>query len=149
MVHSRPTLKPTMGRSRIVLALASVTVAVILLWNVNATSDSTWITDTTAIEPADGLKATVQMHRAGPDLIVELKNFPSFKSQFKQPSISSSRDGGVTVSLESSSSGFVSNKSEQLTNISMKLPSQSIPTQSRVAFWSNDYDQVFVSGVAP
>lgn len=138
-----------MGRSRIVLALAGVTVAVILLWNVNATSDSTWITDTTAIEPADGLKATVQMHRAGPDLIVELKNFPAFKSQFKQPSISNSPDGSVTVSLESSSSGFVSNKSEQLTHISMKLPSQSIPSQSRVVFRSNDYDQVFVSGVAP
>lgn len=136
-----------MGRSRI--ALAGATTAVIILWNLNSASDSTWITNTTAIEPADGLKATVWMHRAGPDLMVELRNFPSFKSQFKQPCISDSPDGGVTVSLESSSSGFVSNKSEQLTHISMKLPSQSIPSQSRVAFRSYDYDQVFVSGVAP
>jgi len=138
-----------MGRSRIAIALAGATIAFILLWNVNSASESTWITNTTAIEPADGLKATVQMHRAGTDLKVELKNFPSFKSQFKQPSISNGPDGSVTVSLESSSSGFVSNKSEQLTHISMKLPSQSIPSQSRVAFRSNDYDQVFVSGVAP
>lgn len=89
------------------------------------------------------------MHRAGPDLMVELRNFPSYKSQFKQPGISKSPDGSVTVSLESASSGFVSNKSEQLTHVSMKLPSQSIPPQSRVAFRSYDYDQVFVSGVAP
>lgn len=144
-----PTLKPTMGRSRIALALAGATIAVILLWNVNSASDSTWIKNTTAIEPADGLQTTVWMHRAGPDLIVELRNFPSFKSQFKQPSISKSPDGSVTVSLESLSFGFVSNKSEQLTHVSMKLPSQSIPSQSRVAFRSYDYDQVFVIGVAP
>lgn len=138
-----------MGRPRLVLALAGVVVMGVLFWSANSTSDSTWITNTMAIEPAPGLNATVQFRRAGPDLIVELKNFPSFRSQFKQPCISNSPDGSVTVSLESSSAGFVSNKSEQLTHISMKFPSQSIPPQSRVSFRSNDYDQVFVSGVAP
>lgn len=138
-----------MKRSRLVLALVGATIAGILLWSANSVSESTWITSTTAIEPTPGLKATVQFHRADPDLIVELKNFPSFKSRFKQPDISNSPDGSVTVTLESSSAGFVSNKSEQLTHISMKLPSQKIPPQSKVAFRSNDYDQVFVSGVAP
>lgn len=138
-----------MKRSRLVLALAGATVTGALLWNVNSASDSTWITNTTAISPSPGLKATAQFHRAGPDLIVELNNFPSFRSQFKQPSIIYSPDGSVTVSLESSSAGFVSNKSEQLSHISMKIPSKDIPPQSKVSFRSNDYDQVFVNGVAP
>lgn len=138
-----------MGRPRLALVLAGAVVAGVLLWGANSGSNSTWITNTMAIEPATGLKATVQFRRASPDLIVELKNFPSFRSQFTQPSISNNQDGSVTVSLESSSAGFVSNKSEQLTHISMKLPSQNIPPQSRVSFRSNDYDRVFVSGVAP
>lgn len=139
-----------MGRLlRITLALVGITISLIVLWDANSASDSTWITKTTVIEPSEGLKASVQMHRERSDVFVELENFPSFKSQFKQPSIFVSPDGSVTVILESASSGFLSNKSEQLTHISMKIPSQSIPPHSKVKFRSNDYDQVVVSAVAP
>ncbi len=138
-----------MRKFQIFLTTAAAVVASVILWSTNSDSGSTWITNTKAVEPATGLKATVQFRRAETDLIVELKNFPSFRSQFKQPSISTTSDGSVTVSLESSSSGFFSNKSEQLTHISMKIPSTSIPSQRMVSFRSDDYDQVIVSGVAP
>jgi hypothetical protein len=111
---------------------------------------SPWITQTVAMEPpAVGLAATARLKRVGADLQIELKNFPSFRSLFDQPVITRNPNGSVTVSLKSSSQGLFSNKSEQLTHISLKVPAEDIPPRSRVFFFSADYDRVFVSAVAP
>ncbi len=138
-----------MRKSRVALILASLILITVVFWEIFSVSSSSWITNTVIAQPSSGSIPKVQLRRLDSDLIVELENFPSFRSQFQQPKISTNKDGSVTVSLESSSTGWVSNKNEQLTNISMKLPSKNIPAQSRVFFRSNDYDQTFVSGIAP
>lgn len=132
------------------VSILSVLLAVVItIYFGGKTPQSSMITRTVGVEPASGLVATARFRRIGADVFVELRNFPSFRSLFKEPVISRNRDGSVTVSLASSSSGFFSNKSEQLTHISLKLPAGNIPPGSRIFFYSEDYDRVFVSAVAP
>jgi len=134
-------------RAILTAAIACMVVAIFVV--PASSSPSSLIANTAAVEPAPGLVATAGFRRVGADVFVELRNFPSFRNLFKEPVISRNRDGSVTISLASSSSGLFSNKSEQLTHISLKLPAGNIPPRSRIFFYSADYDRVFVSAVAP
>jgi hypothetical protein len=119
------------------------------VWHRFFPKKSSWVTVISATEPAPGTVTTARFQRSGGEITIELKNFPSFRSEFDQPKIINNQDGSIMISIISSSAGFISNKSEQLTDLSLKIPSQLIPSKSRVIFLSGDYDQVFVSAVAP
>lgn len=94
-------------------------------------------------------KPMAYLRRQGPDLQVELRYFPSFESTFYEPEVSRAANGNTLVRLRSYSAGPFHRQSEQLTNMSFTVPSQSIEPGATIEFFSGDYDRILVVAKAP